>query len=228
MKRTDKLFLKIAALASFSTVLTTFLLWLLPNFYHAHGSFSEGIDLAANPFYMGRLWVNFWHIPLALTAYFGFVYTLRNRELPKVSLGMIWFLIWGTVEMTGIAGIIFAVNNHWRSAFNSASATQQEVLRMQIENYLTNWDSWFFVLLVAFLLGMACFGWATWKGRGIEKTLSYLFWLAVPLTLLIILSKYLSLEWAGTVVAFTYPILQSVSRGLLGVYLWKNAKYDQY
>ena len=226
--RTDKLFLKITALASFATVLTTFLLWLLPKFYTISGQTVEDLTLASDPFYMTRLWINFFHIPLALAAYFGFVYSLRKRELAKVGLGMIWFLIWGLVEMLGVSGLILMVNNTWRKAYATSSAQAQEVLQLQIEHYLSLWDSMFFVLLAAFMLGTACFGWATWKGRGLEKILSYLFWLAVPLTLLIILSRYAGQTWAGAIVAILYPLLQPISRGLLGTYLWKNAKYDQY
>lgn len=228
MVRTDKLFLKITAIASFTTVLTTFLLWLLPKFYTVSGQTVSDISLATDPFYMTRLWVNFLHIPLALTAYFGFVYSLRKRELAKVGLGMIWFLIWGLIELLGVSGLILMVNNTWRKAYHSASGQAQELLQLQIDYYLSFWDSMFFVLLVAFLLGTACFGWATWKGRGLEKILSYLFWLAVPLTLLVIFSRYLGLTWAGSLVAIVYPVLQPISRGLLGTYLWKNAKYDQY
>lgn len=217
----DKVFYRMAAIAAFVTAVTTFLLWLLPRLYEGPKNFEEGLLLADNRFYMSRQWINLLHIPLALTAYFGLAYKLRSRELPKVSLGFVWFLIWGITEMTGIAAIIFSVNKTWRASYNAVNESQQEIFKANIETFYSTWDSMFFVLLIAFLLATLFYGWATFNGKGIEKLLSYLFLLAAPLTLLIIFSGYADVAWAGTIVTFTYPVLQPVSRFVLGLYLWK-------
>ena len=148
----ESLVLKITAVAAVATAFTTFLLWLLPRLYQV-GSFEEALSLPANGYYMSRLWVNFFHIPLALTAYFGLAYKLRNRELPKVALGFVWFVIWGIVEMIGVAIIIFSINRTWRNGYAMASDTQRELMKNNIEALLSVWDSIFFVLLVAFFLG---------------------------------------------------------------------------
>ena len=218
----DRLVLKIAGITAIITCVTTFLLWLLPKFYGVPDTFEESTKLAENVFYQSKQWVNFFHIPLALIAYFGLAYKLRLRELPKVALGMIWFLIWGIVEMIGVSGIIFAVNKDWRINYSVASDPVKAILQQNIESYFAIWNSLFFVLLIAFLLGTIFFGWATWKGKGLEKTLSYLFWLAVPLTVLIILSGYFDFRFGGRVVEIIYPILQPISRLVLGLYLLKN------
>ena len=222
----EKSILKIAGAAAIITSLTTFLLWLLPRLYGTPNSFEESTEFANNIYYVAKQWVNFFHIPLALMGYFGLAYKLRTRELPKVTLGMIWFLIWGIVEMIGVSGIIFAVNRTWRANYSSASDSVKAILQQNIENYFLIWDSLFFVLLIAFLLGTIFFGWATWKGQGLEKILSYLFWLAVPLTIFIILSGYFNFSLGSSIVEVVYPILQPVSRFLLGVYLIKNARAD--
>ncbi len=219
---TNNSILKIAGIAAIATAITTFLLWLLPKLYDYPSDINESVLLVNNPYYMGRLWVNFFHIPLAITAYFGLAYKLRERELPKVILGMIWFLIWGIVEMVGVSGTIFAVNKTWRANYPAASESVQEMLQANIDYYSTIWNSMFFVLLIAFLLGTLFFGWATWKGKGLEKILSYLFWLAVPLTLLIILSGYFGMSGLDKLVDMTYPVLQPVSRFVLGVFLLKS------
>ncbi|MGI9543627.1 MAG: hypothetical protein ACR2MX_10240 [Cyclobacteriaceae bacterium] len=221
--RSEELLLKIAAVCAISTTITTFFLWLLPQFYQAPQTFEEGVALASNSFYLSRLWVNLLHIPLALTGYFGLAYILRNRELPKVSLGMIWFLVWGLTEMIGVSSLIFSVNGEWRSGYLLAGEAEQLALQSRIEAALSIWDSLFFVLLIGFLLGTTLYGWATWKGKGLEKLLSYCFWLAVPLTLLIIFSKYAQVEWAGQVTSWIYPLLQPFSRFILGLFIWKQS-----
>jgi hypothetical protein len=215
----NRTILRLAGVAAMMTAATTFLLWLLPKLYVSPTNFTERTALATNTFYLARQWVNLLHIPLALTAYFGLAYKLGKREFPKVALGMMWFLIWGIVEMTGIAGIIFVVNNNWRIRYSSAPDSLKAVLQGNIENYYAIWDAMFFVLLICFLLGTIFFGWATWKGQGLEKVLSYLFWLAAPLTVLIILSGYFNFTWGEAIIAIVYPILQPISRFLLGWYL---------
>lgn len=215
----DRELMILAGCCAILTSFTTFLLWLLPKLYETPASFLEGAQLANNVYYQSRLWVNFMHIPLALIAYWGLAHKLRSRELPKVTLGMIWFSIWGTVEMVGLSGIIFAVNKNWRTNYLTASDSTKKLLEQNVENYFALWDGMFFVLLIAFLLGTSFFGWATWKGKGLEKILSYLFWLAVPLTLLIIISGYFGFSQGDGLIEIFYPVLQPVSRFLLGLYL---------
>jgi hypothetical protein len=70
------------------------------------------------------------------------------------------------------------------------------------------------------------YGWATFNGKGTEKLLSCLFLLEAPLTLLIIFSGYAGVAWAGTIITFTYPVLQPVSRLVLGLYLWRSSNCE--
>lgn len=217
-------FLRIAALSAFATVVTTFLLWLLPRLYVPPTGFEESVLLHQNSYYIARLWVNFIHLPLALTGYFGLAVVLYKREAVKSTFGMLWFLIWGIVEMVGIAINLFSVNYNWRSAYASADNITKNALKINIDAFTSIWQSAFFVLLVAFLFGTLFFGWATWKAKGIEKLLSWLLWLAVPLTLLIILSNYAGQKWAGQITTYVYPALQPISRFVLGLFLWRNAE----
>lgn len=140
----------------------------------------------------------------------------------KVGMGFLWFGIWGAIEMVGVAIIIFAVNKNWRASYPTLDESSKILVRGSIDNFLAIWDSMFFVLLIAFLLASTFYAWATWSGKGIEKILSYLLWLSVPLTILIILSGYFNFPAAGMIVAWTYPILQPVSRFMLALVLWKN------
>lgn len=219
----DRLFVRIAAWCAFATALTTFLLWLLPKLYDAPQTFEAGLALARNTPYLARQWVNLLHIPLALMAYTAFAYTQFRSQPLKAAFGMGWFVVWGTVEMMGVATLLFAVNGTWRSAYQTAEPARQAVLRGYIEGFYPVWDSLFFVLLVAFLLGTLFFGWASWRERGLGRALSGLFWLAVPLTALILLAGYADAAWAGVAAGYTYPFLQPVSRFTLGLYLWRHS-----
>lgn len=220
----NQIFLKIAAGAAFSSAVTTFLLWLLPHLYNAPASFEEGVLLHQNFYYMAKQWVNLLHIPLALTAYFGLCLVSYKRRFGLSLFGMMWFSIWGAIEMIGVSIILISVNYNWRSGYQQANDLNKAVLKNNIETFYSVWDSMFLVLLIAFLLGTLFFAWATWKSSGLKKVLSYLLWLAVPLTVLIILSGYAGQEWAGQATQYLYPILQPCSRALLGMVLWQASK----
>jgi hypothetical protein len=218
----NKTFLKIASIAASLTAVTTILLWGLPNLYTSPSNFEEGVLLSENTYYLAKQWVNFIHIPLALTGYFGLTVILFQRQPVLSIFGMVWFVIWGTIEMIGVSIILFSVNYQWRSGYKMADEINRIVLKNKIESFFSIWDSMFFVLLVAFLLGTLFFAWATWKSKGLEKILSCLLWLAVPLTLLIILSSYVGQGWAGQLTQYFYPFLQPLSRLILGLFIWKS------
>ncbi|GAB4039465.1 hypothetical protein [Spirosoma gilvum] len=218
---------KVAACCAVLSALTTFLLWYLPRQYSPPSTPEESWQLATNGFYMAKNWVNLFHIPLTLTGYAGLTFyifsqasTLTHTSF-KAFLAMIWFIIWGLIEMVGMAIIIFTVNQNWRAAFPSANAAGKGAIIAQINVFNSVWDSLFFVLLLAFLFGSLFIAWATWSFSQL-RILSYLFWLAVPLTFFIIIQNYADVSWAAGLVTWIYPILQPLSRLMLGVFLWRN------
>ncbi|HEX2219086.1 MAG TPA: hypothetical protein VHG35_09790 [Gemmatimonadales bacterium] len=173
---------------------------------------------------MARYWTNLVHIFLALTAYAGAALLLARRSPGSSLLGLLFFLLWGFSELLGVSTILFAVNRTWRSAYTGADPGMQEAYRTLLTGFEAVWDSVFFLLLVAFLLGSLCYGWVARKGVGLERAVGVLFLLAVPLTLAILISGYGGPLWPGVIVSWTYPVLQPLSRVLLGVWLWNSAE----
>jgi hypothetical protein len=226
--RNNDTFFKIASVSALLTAVTTFLLWGLPQLYNSPSNFEESVLLSENSYYLTRQWVNFIHIPLALTGYFGLTIILFQRQPTLSVFGMLWFTVWGTIEMIGVSIILFSVNFNWRSSYKIADEITKNVLKNNIETFFSIWDSMFFVLLIAFLFGTLFFAWATWKSKGLEKVVSWLLWLAVPLTLLIILSNYAGQNWAGQLTKYIYPFLQPISRIVLGLFIWKSIGQKNY
>lgn len=218
-------FLKITAIAAILSGITTFLLWLLPKLYTASG-FEETSLLYQNGYYLSRLWVNFIHIPLALASYYGLAACKFERNKLLSVFGFAWFSFWGLIEMIGISIIIFAVNFTWRKQYAVADTAQRSVLKSQIQGFYAIWDAMFFVLLISFLVGSICYAAMTWRSRGLEKLLNYLIILSVPLTILIVFGEYVHIEWANAIVNYTYPLLQPVSRILMGLVIWKYSLHQ--
>lgn len=215
--------LRIAAICAELSAVTTFLLWLLPRFQAPAASFEAALALHAEPIYLARLWVNFIHIFLALTAYGAAAFLLWSRTPILVGLGFVWFLLWGFAEVLGVSVNLIAVNGTWRAQFAAATPEVQAQLRTLLLGYRAVWDAFFFALLVGFLLGTLCYGLALWRGGGLERALSLAFLAAVPLTGIILLGGYTSFMALDPLVTFAYPILQPASRLLLGIWLWRTA-----
>ena len=203
------------------SAITTFLLWLLPRHYDAPESFEAALQLHQNHVYMSRLWVNFIHIFFALAAYLATASLLRRRSACLASFGFICFCLWGFVELIGVTISIFAVNAIWRAEFSGATPDVQGHYRVLLLGFDGVWDALFFLLLVGFLFGTTCFGLAALKGRGLERLLGVLFLLAAPLTVAIMVSGYTSIRIFDVLISSAYPILQPISRALLGAWLWK-------
>lgn len=205
------------------SAITTFLLWLLPQFIQPVNSFEASIALHQDAYSIGRNWVNFVHIFLALTAYLGAAFLLWRRSPGLAAAGFLAFLIWGLTELLGVSINLFAVNGAWRPAYLAADPATQMSLKATLTAWSAIWDAMFFLLLVAFALGSAAFGAAGLRQPGLGKWIGILFLLAVPLTLIIIAGGYFGIEFANALVEVIYPILQPVSRAALALWLWRSS-----
>jgi hypothetical protein len=215
--------LRIASIAAALSAVTTFLLWLLPQLYAAPSGFEATIALHDNQTYLARLWVNFVHIPLALVAYGAAAYLFARRSLALAAFGFMCFAAWGLVELIGVTTNIFALNATWRADYATATPEVQAQLRTLLLGFRGVWDALFFLLLIGFLLGTLCFGVAAWRGRGMERAVSVLMLLAVPLTIGIIVGGYTSVTAFDSLVSWAYPVLQPVSRFVLAIWLWQSS-----
>jgi hypothetical protein len=219
----DRSFLRAGAVCAALSAVTTFLLWLLPRLYEAPSTFDESVALHANPAYMARWWVNFIHIFFALTSYCALAAALWCRHRMLAAMGLLWFIMWGFTELLGVTINIWAVNLSWRAGFAAADPSSREILRANLQGFSAIWDAMFFLLLVAFLLGTLFFGLAAASGRGLQRLVGVLLLLAAPLTLGILIGGYTSITSLNRVTDWVYPVLQPVSRALMGLWLWQQS-----
>ena len=60
----------------------------------------------------------------------------------------------------------------------------------------------------------------------VERIVGMLFLLAAPLTVGIMIDEYTSYESLSPILIATYPVLQPVSRALLGYWIWTQARVE--
>jgi hypothetical protein len=182
--------------------------------------------LHQNSIYLARLWVNFVYIFFALAAYAAAATLSWRRSRALAGFGLLCFMLWGFVELIGVATNIFAVNFTRRAQYASSTPEVRQQLEVLLLGFPAVWDALFFVLLSGFFFGTFCFGFAAALGSGLERLVGVLFLLAVPLTACIMLAGYTSYTFVDGVVAWLYPVLQPLSRALLAGLLWRAGADD--
>ena len=220
--------LLLGGIASVASAVTTFFLWYLPRTYDAGAGFEGSVALHAEPAYMARLWINYTHIMLALFAYGVVAATMRAKAPIAVGIGFIAFLVWCIAEAIIVSINIWAANETWRAAYGAADEAERQLIRASLHSFSGIWNGVFFVILTAFLIGTLSFAIALFRDTLIQKALGVLFFLAAPLTLIIMLDGYFGAtlsEW----IAWSYPVLQPLSRAATGLWLISLAfQYDHF
>jgi len=219
----DRLLYRAGAICAAASAVTTFLLWLLPRLYEAPADFDASVRLHAEPLFMARLWVNFIHEFLALTAYGAAAAALWQRSRFLAGSGFLWFVLWAFTEALGVSINIWAVNASWRSHFDAADPATRAALKSNLTGFAEVWNAMFFVILMSFLLGTTLLGLAAVGGAGLERWVGILLLLAAPLTVVITLSEYAGMTFLERAVTWSYPVLQPVGRAMMGVWLWRKS-----
>ncbi|MGP1282083.1 MAG: hypothetical protein ACTS1X_03815, partial [Parasphingopyxis sp.] len=220
----DDAFLRLAGASAFLTAITTFFLWYLARQVPGAETFDDAARLHANGPFMARQWVNLFHIPLALLGYIGITRAVSPHARGWALAGLVFFVIWGVVEMAGVAINIFAVNGTLRPAYLAAEPDSAAILAANITTLTAVWNALFFVILIGFLFGTVLQGIALLADAGrFQQIIAWLMLAAVPLTLVIILSGYFGMTDLDPLISAVYPILQPISRAALGIWLWRMA-----
>lgn len=218
LSQVPRVALWLGGIAAVTSAATTFLLWYLPRTYAAPADFAEVVALHAEPAYLARLWVNYVHVFVALFAYGVVAAVLRGRAPLAAAVGMTAFAFWCLAEALGISITIWAVNDTWRAGFAAADPETQGLIRASLHTYSGIWNGVFFVILTTFLIGTLSYGIALASGGTPERLLALLFLLAAPLTVIIMLDGYFGASLSGWI-AWSYPLLQPLSRALTGAWL---------
>jgi hypothetical protein len=204
------------------SALTTFGVHLLPLLVLPVAAFDDQIALSVNPAYIFRLWWVIAHILLVLFSMWG-AGALKMRSAPGATgFGLFGFLLFGLAELFRTSLALNAVNA-WRSAYAAAS---DESARAILKALLTAWPrvgtALFFLMILGFFFGNLCFGLATWKGRGLEKAVSFALLAWAGISACVLAAEFGGVAWLEPPewLSITW---QPAVRALVAVWLWRAA-----
>ena len=222
--------LKLSAVCGVLGAVTTLVLVLIP--VPEAATFDEKVLLYKNPQYMSKLWIFFFHPQLNLIALLGVVALLYKSRPELVFPGFLFVSIWAITEAAQQAFSIDAINLYWRSGYVKETS---EIIRSAYHNNLIGAeairDSMYFLLLYAYGIGSTLIGLALIKETIIARISGYGFLFFGALSLTAFADYYGGLVFVDPAVNFSfnwiYPIVQPLSRCLLGVWLWKSSSTIQ-
>ena len=218
----SRTFFRTAAVCSIASALTTLLLIFLPRLVARPSGFDERMALYANPAYALRSWTYLVHPFLVLVAAWGVVAKRHRRSTGAVTTGFLFFVLWAFTEAAQQALTVVAFDRTWRASYAAADEAARAVIRTQVATYDALWDAMYFLVLIGFLLANILYGVATWRGRGLERVVSTLYFAAAGLTLALLSGELSGPELPPTVEFWLYPALQPLARTLIGVWLWRG------
>ncbi|MDZ7639818.1 MAG: hypothetical protein U5J83_16470 [Bryobacterales bacterium] len=216
-------FYRATAICSFLSVASTLLLIFLPRLYDSGESFESRLARVGNPIYMLRAWVYLLHPFVVLAAALGVAMAMRRLSGGAAAAGFLCFLLWALTE-AGQQALTLVAYHGWAGAYATADVATQEVLRMQISIYHAIWDSMFLLLLIGFLLGNLLYGVAMVNSRGSAWILGVLFLAVAVLTAFGVSREIGGPGLPPALAVWLYPIVQPVSRLLVGLWLWNMAE----
>ncbi len=221
----DKL-LRIAGICSAIGAVTTLILVLIP--VPAGGDFDKQVLLYKNGQYITRLWIFFFHSQLNVAAILGVTVLWIKQKPQLVLIGFLFFLVWGVTECAQQAFAIDAVNQNWRPQYLSLTNERaKSAVFAQLTGAAAISDTMYFLLLYCFGIGSTLIGIALLQSATLAKITGSGFVFFGALSLAAFLNYYAGLVVLSPVVDFCfrniYPVLQPISRLLLGIWLWKQA-----
>jgi len=212
-----------AAIASVISAVTTLGLIFLPSFYEAGEGLEGRMLLVKDPAYVLRSWVAFIHPFLATYAAIAVAVRLRGWSAGLALMGGLSYLLWGVLEATQQAMTLMAFDP-WRIAWLAGDAQMRAEMPLRVAMYDGIWDALYFVLLIAIIIGSACFSRLLWLSDALSRAISVFY------VLVVLLSCYFLFTTVGgraflpeKMVFWFYPLTQPLARTLIGVWLWRAA-----
>jgi hypothetical protein len=215
-------FLRVAAVCSGVSAVTTLMLILLPEFFASAQGFEARMARVHETAYRLRAWAYLLHPFLVLTAAMGIMYAIR-RDAPVLALaGLLGFLAWAFTEAGQQTLTLFAFDR-WRVAWADADEATRAAIRVNTLMYDGIWDGMYMLLLIAFAIGNACYGTALIVRRGLSRVVGGFLLAACLLTVILFINELGLPLLPGPVLDWSYPAIQPLGRLLIGAWLWRAA-----
>ena len=219
--RASPAFVRLASICALLTALTTLAVHWLPNLWKDATTFEAQLQLRHNPIYFGRLWIVLLHCVLVAISMAAIPLLLSGTSKLVALFGFGSYVMFAIIEMLRTSLSIFAVNRAWRSGYELTSDDgQRTAFRSALESFSGVNDALFFLFLLAFTIGLFCYGFALLRTKGIDQRVALLFLVWGLVSLPGLIGTILGNESLAAPFGWVGPYFQPLARLLIGIWLW--------
>ena len=219
----DTAYLRFAAGCAAALAVTTFLLWLVPQFVPEAQGFEARLALAHDPANLARLWIGLLHMLLGFAAMLGVYLVLRERAAGFAALGLAMFFTWMLVEIVATSLGLFTINAAWRAGYAGASPEAQSAFKTLLAGWPGIFDGLYFVLGVAYLAGSITYGALALRADRRAALAGVFLLLGAAIGFAFLVSGYGGPAWPEMLAGHLYPVIMPAGRLVLGWWLWHAA-----
>jgi hypothetical protein len=214
-------FIKVASVCALLTALTTLAVHWLPELWKDAATFEAQLQLRHNAIYMGRSWVVLAHCVFVVVSMAAIPLLLTGSARLLAMFGFGSYVMFAFVEMLRTSISIFAINRTWRSGYETTSDELRRVaFRNAIDLFSGVNDALFFLFILAFTMGLFCYGFALLPSNGIDQRIGLLFLLWGLLSLPPLIGTIVGNEALAAPFGWVGPYFLPLARLLIGIWLW--------
>jgi hypothetical protein len=216
---------KLASLAAFLTVITTFCVHVL--FAAGPTDFEARILLFKDLMYIMQRWVIILHGLLVFVTMWGlFLHTYRKSLVWSVP-GLIFYTGFIMVELGRMMFILYYLNGLRERYLTETMATTKEMLAHDINQFTLISFSLFGLFMLFIALGNFCFGAAMLKVEGWGRKLGVLLLIWSVLNIIALFNLSYQNQVISKLIEFTNLYFQMGIRLSIGLYLWHLVKINK-
>ena len=214
-------FIKVASICALLTALTTLAVHWLPELWKDAATFEAQLQLRHNAIYMGRSWVVLVHCVFVVVSMAAIPLLLTGTARLVAMFGFGSYVMFAFVEMLRTSISIFAINRTWRSGYETTSDELRRVtFRNAIDLFSGVNDALFFLFILAFTMGLFCYGFALLPTNGIDQRIGLLFLLWGLLSLPPLIGTIVGNEALAAPFGWVGLYFLPLARLLIGIWLW--------
>ena len=220
-ERVSPAFIKVASICAMATALTTIAVHWLPDLWSTSTTFESRVQLRHNAIYTGRLWIVLIHCVLVVISMAAIPCLLNGTARLIAMFGLGSYVMFAFVEMLRTSLSIFAVNRAWRAGYEtSGDDMQKRAFRAALDNFGGVNDALFFLFLLAFTVGLFCYGVALLSKSGMDQRVGCLFLLWGVFNLPSLIGTIVGNEALGAPFDWVGRYFLPAARLLIGLWLW--------
>ena len=214
-------FIKVASICALLTTLTTLAVHWLPELWKDATTFEAQLQLRHNAIYMGRSWVVLAHCVFVVVSMAAIPLLLTGTARLVALFGFGSYVMFAFVEMLRTSMSMFAINRTWRSGYEATSDERRRAaFRNAIELFSGVNDALFFLFILAFTIGLFCYGFALLPSKGIDQRVGLLFLLWGLLSLPPLIGTIVGNEALAAPFGWVGLYFLPLARLLIGIWLW--------